>query len=243
MVVPVLWLVLLIIPAVPVQLGQMLHAGINYQVTALLYPAQLQVDTVQNLRSLVGVIKIIQAALKPLVLAQLRNGRLVRIIYIHILGKSPVLTALLQEGHELNRRVARGKRDVKLGIVVNLFGQGHKLPVLRDSLEYHSYGIRRLGRVGCVQGRRELFKFQCLGLLDCDDMLRPLKVGEYQSGCLTTQALNLILPDFRSFRGIGHYLFQFFLAQAQVMGKRKEPMYPAGFWLLLQFVFNFLWCL
>ena len=73
-------------------------------------------------------------------------------------------------------------------------------------------------------------------------MLRPLKVGEYQSGCLTTQALNLILPDFCSLRGIGHYLFQFFLAQAQVMDKRKEPMHPAGFWLLLQFVFNFFRC-
>ena len=72
-------------------------------------------------------------------------------------------------------------------------------------------------------------------------MLRPLKVGEYQSGCLTTQSLNLILPDFRSFRGIGHYLFQFFLAQAQVMDKRKEPMYPTGFWFFSQFLYDFFW--
>ncbi len=69
MVIPVLGLVFLIVPTVPVQLGKMLHTGIHYQVTPLLYPAQLQVDTVDDSQLLVRIPEVIQTALKPLVFA------------------------------------------------------------------------------------------------------------------------------------------------------------------------------
>ena len=74
-------------------------------------------------------------------------------------------------------------------------------------------------------------------------MLFAVKVRKDKTGCLAPQALNLVLPDFRTFRRIRHNLLQFLRRQPQVMDKGKEPMHPAGFWFFFQFLYDFFWCL
>ena len=105
MIVSVLRHILFLIPGVLFQLCSVFRAGVYYQVTALLYPSKLQVNPVYDGDFLVAVIKIVKAAMKALVLAKLRDGRLVCVVYENIPGKAPVGTALFQKGNILYRCV------------------------------------------------------------------------------------------------------------------------------------------
>ena len=249
MIVFVFRLILFLIPGISVKFRKMFRTGIHHQVASLFYPAQLQLNPVQNFQLFIGIPEIEQTAMQPLILSDLRNRRLICRIHIYILGKSPVLPALFQKRQEFYRGITGCQRCIQTGIAIYLFRQGNQLPVLRDSLKKHRNGVRRLGRIRSIQAGSEFLKFQLSGFHLFlypglgDHMLFSVKIREDQAGSFPAESLNLVLPDLRPLRCVSNDLLQLLRRQAQVMGKRKEPVYPSGFWFFFQFIFNFLRCL
>ena len=72
-------------------------------------------------------------------------------------------------------------------------------------------------------------------------MLFPAEIREYQTSCFSPESLNLILPDLGSLRRVLDDPLLLFFRKSCIIVKRKEPMYPAGFWFFFQLFFNFLW--
>ena len=91
MVVPVFRLILIFFPTIFFKLCQMLCARVSHQVTSLLDPSKLQLDTVQDRQFLVCIPEIIQTAMKPFVFLQFRDRCLIGVIYKNISGQSPLL--------------------------------------------------------------------------------------------------------------------------------------------------------
>ena len=73
-------------------------------------------------------------------------------------------------------------------------------------------------------------------------MLLSEEIWKYQTGCFSSQPLNLVFPDLCSLRSILYDSLFLFFRKTGIIVKRKEPMYPSGFWFFFQLVFDFLRC-
>ena len=122
----------------------MLRAIIYHQIAVLLDPAKLQLDAVQNSQFLIRIPEIVKTAMQPLILFQLRHSCLVGIVNINVLGKAPLLPALLQKINEFYHRVTWCNRIFQVCVVVNLLSQRDQTSVRCNALEKHRDRIRRL---------------------------------------------------------------------------------------------------
>ena len=136
MIVPILWFVLIFLPAVFFHLSQMVLTLIDYQIAALLYPSKLQFDTVDDLRI---------SYRHPRNCKRQPCRRLYFLSSVMVAWSALSTYTSLANPHSLRHcsRKPTNLTAVSLGaigvsrsaVVIHLFFQGDESPVYCDSLE------------------------------------------------------------------------------------------------------------
>ena len=198
-------------PAVAVQLRHVTAAVVQHQEIPMGEPPQLEVSTVHNLHLFPGGREIVQCAVVPLILVQLRQRSLVGGVHEHPTRQPPRRPVALQEVQQIAHRVRWGQGNPQGSVVVHPLIQQDAAPQVGDAQEAHGDGVRTLLAVGRVQSSAELDEILRLALvlpvadeLSCgrrgDDVALPVEVGEHQPRRPATQAQDLVLVQLGALR-------------------------------------------
>lgn len=105
-------------PAVNFKLCNRVFAMLKNKITVSSKPAENEVNSVDNLGFLPGICEAINAAVLLLILLELGDCRLIRIINKSSPRKAPLLSVAVKKINEISYRITRRNGRFKVGIVI-----------------------------------------------------------------------------------------------------------------------------